>query len=58
MEVRGDSQLVLRQLGGEWKAKNARMRRLRDETLALLRAFGEVKLIHQPREESVAVLGH
>lgn len=58
LEIRGDSLLVIRQLEGRWKAKNSRMKRLRDETLALLRLFGKVSFIHQPREETVAVLGH
>jgi ribonuclease HI len=58
LEIRGDSQLVIRQVAGDWKAKDARMKQLRDETLALLDGFGSVKLIHQPREKSVAVLGH
>jgi ribonuclease HI len=58
VEIRGDSLLVIQQLAGRWKAKDPRMRSLRDETLGLLRAFGRVKLTHQPREKSVAILGH
>jgi ribonuclease HI len=56
--VRGDSRLVLEQLRGTWKAKDPRMRQLRDETRKLMQAFGKVLLVHQPREQSVAVLGH
>jgi ribonuclease HI len=56
--VYGDSQLVLSQLEGEWKAKNPRMRRLRDEALELLSPFGGVRLVHQPRWRSVRMLGH
>jgi ribonuclease HI len=58
LEIRGDSQLVISQLAGRWKAKNPRMKRLRDETLDLLKAFGQVELVHQPREETVSLLGH
>ncbi|HET7011394.1 MAG TPA: ribonuclease HI family protein [Anaerolineales bacterium] len=58
LTVRGDSQLVLSQLKGEWKAKDARMRRHRDETLDLLDGFGKVHLVHQPRARSVRTLGH
>jgi ribonuclease HI len=58
VEIRGDSQLVIRQLTGEWKAKNPRMKQLRDDTLALLKTIGSVKLVHHPREKSVAILGH
>lgn len=56
--VRGDSQLVLRQLEGVWKARQARLRVLRDQALGLLASFGEVRFSHQPRSLSVRLLGH
>lgn len=56
--VRGDSQLVLRQLEGVWKAKQQHLRALRDQALRLLAAFGEVRYAHQPRAVSVRQLGH
>lgn len=58
LKVCGDSQLVIRQLKGEWKAKNARMRALRDEVWDLVEGFGSIDYIHQPRWRSVAALGH
>jgi len=58
LEVRGDSSLVLRQVRGEWKAKEERMRRRRDMARSLLARFGGYRLVEQPREESVKVLGH
>jgi ribonuclease HI len=58
IEVRGDSRLVLRQVRGEWKAKNERMRYRRDIVRSLLSRFGGYRLVEQPREESVKVLGH
>ena len=58
LEIRGDSQLVLRQLEGEWKAKDVRMRELRDQALRLLRHFGSVRMVHQDRSRSVAMFGH
>jgi ribonuclease HI len=58
VEIRGDSQLVLRQVKMEWKAKDSRMRTLRDEVLRQLAGFGDVSLIEQPREETVKRLGH
>jgi ribonuclease HI len=58
LEVRGDSQLVLSQLNGSWKARQPKMRALRDEALDLLGRFGSVRLVHQPRPRSVAILGH
>jgi ribonuclease HI len=58
LEIRGDSQLVIRQLEGAWKAKDARMRHYRDEAWSLLDAFGDVRYSHQPRSRSVRLLGH
>lgn len=58
LELRGDSQLVMRQLQGKWKAKDERMRALRDEARGLLRGFRKVKFVEQPRQESVDLLGH
>ncbi len=58
LEIRGDSKLVLSQLSGQWKAKNGRMRSLRDRAWDLLEPIGSIKYRHQPRERSVAILGH
>ena len=58
LEVRGDSQLVIQQVVGHWKAKDERMRSLRDQARARLRKFGKWRLVSQPREDSVRVLGH
>jgi len=58
VEVRGDSNLVLRQVRGEWKAKEERMRQRRDMVRSLLARFSGYRLVEQPREETVQVLGH
>jgi ribonuclease HI len=58
LEVRGDSQLVIEQVLGHWKAKDERMRGLRDEVRPALRRFGRWRLVQQRREDSVRVLGH
>ncbi len=58
LEVRGDSQLVLRQLEGAWKTKEPRLRDLREEAEGLLARFGSVRYRHHPRARSVAALGH
>lgn len=58
IEVRGDSQLVVRQVNREWKARDERMRALRDEALEYLEQFGAWRLLHHDREQSVEVLGH
>ena len=58
IEIRGDSQLVIKQLQGQWKAKNARLRALRDRVHNLLMHFKKVELKHQDRDASVEILGH
>lgn len=58
LEARGDSQLVIYQVLGKWKARDARMRARRDRVRELLRHFRSFRLVLQPREDSVRVLGH
>jgi len=58
LEIRGDSALVINQIQGRWKAKDARMAERRDRARELLRLFGGADLKAQPRAESVRVLGH
>lgn len=58
LKVYGDSQLVIRQLRGEWKAKEPRMRSLRDRVLKLTARFGALDYHHQARWRSVSALGH
>jgi len=58
LEIRGDSSLVLRQLAGDWKVKNAALRKLHASALSLIKQFAEVELVHQARSETVRALGH
>ena len=58
IEIRGDSELVIKQLLGKWKAQDPRMRDRRDQGRQLLEKFGSFTLIAHPRQESVNVLGH
>jgi ribonuclease HI len=58
IEVLGDSQLVLKQTSGEWKARLPHIQALRDRARDLVDAFGSAALTWQPRRESVRVLGH
>jgi ribonuclease HI len=58
VEIRGDSQLVINQVLGEWKCSDERMRRRRDRVRSLLREFGSWSLAYHPRANSVRVLGH
>jgi ribonuclease HI len=47
--VRGDSKLVIEQLCGRWKVRNAGLRPLHDEARTLLAQFDEVELEHVGR---------
>ncbi|MGH2621285.1 MAG: ribonuclease HI family protein [Anaerolineales bacterium] len=58
VELRGDSQLVLNQLSGEWKVKDPHLRRLHSRARSLIDQFGRVEFVHQPRAITVRVLGH
>jgi len=58
LRIRGDSKLVLSQVEGSWKAKNPRMRALRDQARRLLKPFGAVQYQHHDRSFSVEILGH
>jgi ribonuclease HI len=50
VEVRGDSQLVVRQVTGEWDANDPTLREKRVRVRELLRNFDEWSLTHVPRE--------
>jgi ribonuclease HI len=56
--VRGDSQLVIRGLTGEWRVKHAGLQPLHRRAADLLRKFGNVDLAWHPRRESVRTFGH
>ncbi|RMF32928.1 MAG: reverse transcriptase-like protein [Chloroflexi bacterium] len=56
--VEGDSQLVIRQVLGTWKARDERMRAYRDQVRGLLSRFKGYRLKQRPRREIVRVLGH
>ena len=50
--VRSDSQLVVRQMAGEYKVKHPDMQALHREAKALFDQFGEARIAHVPREEN------
>ncbi|MCB0076035.1 MAG: ribonuclease HI family protein [Anaerolineales bacterium] len=58
LDLRGDSKLVISQVKGEWKAKDDRMAKYRDNVRTLLAQFGHYTLTHHDRSKSVEVLGH
>ena len=56
--IRGDSQLVIRGLKGEWRIKHAGLQPLYRHANELLRKFDSVNLTWQPRNASVRTFGH
>lgn len=58
LDIRGDSQLVINQVNGTWKAKDARMRERLDQVHALLKPFGSWTATWHRRSNSVKALGH
>ena len=54
VDVRADSQLVIRQLEGAYKVKHEGLRPLYEEARRLLDRFDEVTLLHVPRGENTA----
>ena len=58
LEVRSDSQLLVNQVTGRWKIKNAELRRLHAIVCDLLGSFARWNVIWHPRSESVRILGH
>jgi ribonuclease HI len=52
VEIRADSQLLIRQLKGEYAVRHAGLKPLHAEVLRLLRSFDRYELKHVPREEN------
>src|SRR5262249_21769272 len=54
--VYSDSEVMVRQLSGEYKVKEERLQRLWREAKALMKEIGVVRLEHVSREENLAGL--
>src|SRR5215469_13368123 len=50
--IRGDSELIVKQMRGEYRVKNADLRDLYDEAQFLLHQFDEAKIEHNYREKN------
>jgi len=50
--LRADSELLVRQVRGEYRVRNAALARLYAELMAALKSFDEVKIEQVPREEN------
>jgi ribonuclease HI len=58
LDIRGDSQLVIKQITGAWKIKEPRMLARVRQVHALLQQFGSWKATWHDRANSVEALGH
>ena len=54
LEVYSDSELLVKQLAGDYAVKAEHLRPLHDEAQALLKAFSFIQVRHIPREENAA----
>ena len=52
LEVRGDSELIVKQLRGEYAVRGPALKELHAEASALMDRFGSVTVRHVPREEN------
>ena len=50
IRVQSDSQLLVRQLNGQYRVKDAKLKRLFERAMTLLRRFDRVRILHVPRE--------
>ena len=50
INIIGDSQLIINQVNGEWKAKDLRMRQYKGRVLAILNKMQDWKLTHVVRK--------
>jgi len=58
LDIRGDSQLVIKQITGAWKIKEPRMLERVRQVHALLQQLGEWRATWHDRSKSVEALGH
>ncbi|HLG19430.1 MAG TPA: ribonuclease HI family protein [Bdellovibrionota bacterium] len=52
IEVRADSELIVRQVKGEYRVKDQRLKLRHSEVTELLQSFRSFKIRHVPREEN------
>ena len=55
--VHGDSELIIKQVNGEYIAKHPRLREYRNDTMDLLKTFVEYELVFVPRSQNVMANG-
>jgi ribonuclease HI len=58
LDIRNDSELVVNQLLGTYKVKDASMKKRYQQAMELLEQFADWRIEWQPRDETVRLLGH
>ncbi len=54
IEVRSDSELLVKQIKGEYRVKNPGLKPLFQQTQRLMKAFPSIDIVHIPREQNRA----
>lgn len=52
VEAVGDSELVVKQVNGDWRCRAGNLKPLRDEVVKVAESFDEFEIRHVPREEN------
>ena len=52
VKARGDSQLIVRQVTGDWQTKEPHLREIRDRVREVAEEFEQFEIQHIPREEN------
>lgn len=55
--MHGDSELIIKQVNGEYTVKHPRLRAYRNDTMDLLKTFVEYKLVFVPRSQNAIANG-
>ena len=55
--VHGDSELVIKQVNGEYTAKHPKLRGSRNDAMDLLKTFVEYELLFVPRSQNILANG-
>ena len=58
IHIVGDSELVLKQISGEYRVRNEKLIPLNQELMDYLKEFNSYSVQHRPREQSVEEFGH
>lgn len=52
LEIKADSELMIKQLNGEYKVKNPDIKVIYEQVISLKKSFARIKFTHVPREQN------